>query len=62
MARLQVERETGVPAELTTEALLNCQIAENFLMPDTELILFSAILNDVNAKGGAGAGFSPIPG
>jgi hypothetical protein len=31
VARLQVERETGVPAELTTEALLNCQIAENFL-------------------------------
>jgi hypothetical protein len=24
--------------------------------------LFSAILNDVNAKGGPGAGFSPIPG
>jgi hypothetical protein len=23
--------------------------------------LFSAILNDVNAKGGPGAGFSPIP-
>ena len=34
----------------------------NLPMPETELILFSAILNDVNAKGGAGAGFSPIPG
>jgi hypothetical protein len=31
-------------------------------MPETELILFSAILSDVNAKGGLGAGFSPIPG
>ncbi|HEY6856521.1 MAG TPA: serine protease [Mycobacterium sp.] len=34
----------------------------NLPMPETELILFSAILNDINAKGGAGAGFSPIPG
>jgi hypothetical protein len=27
----------------------------------TGLTLFSAIMNDVNAKGGPGAGFSPIP-
>lgn len=27
----------------------------------THFVLFSAIMNDVNAKGGPGAGFSPIP-
>jgi hypothetical protein len=27
----------------------------------TDFALFSAIMNDVNAKGGTGAGFSPIP-
>jgi hypothetical protein len=27
----------------------------------TDLTKFSAILNDVNAKGGPGAGFTPIP-
>jgi hypothetical protein len=31
-------------------------------MPETELILFSAILNDVNTKGGPGAGFTPVRG
>jgi hypothetical protein len=30
-------------------------------MPESHLTLFSAILADVNAKGGPGAGFSPIP-
>jgi hypothetical protein len=30
------------------------------LHPRPEIVLFSAILNDVNAKGGPGAGFSPI--
>ncbi|MDT5086625.1 MAG: hypothetical protein QOJ61_3668 [Mycobacterium sp.] len=34
----------------------------NLPMPETELILFGAILSDVNAKGGPGAGFSPIHG
>jgi hypothetical protein len=34
----------------------------NLPMPTTQLILISAIMNDVNAKGGPGAGFSPIPG
>jgi hypothetical protein len=34
----------------------------NLPMPETEFILFSAILSDVNAKGGPGAGFSPSPG
>jgi hypothetical protein len=34
----------------------------NLPLPDTQLILFSAILGDVNAKGGLGAGFSPIKG
>jgi hypothetical protein len=29
--------------------------------PESFLTLFSAILNDVNAKGGPGAGFTPIP-
>jgi hypothetical protein len=29
--------------------------------PEATVVLFSAILNDVNAKGGPGAGFSPIP-
>jgi hypothetical protein len=29
--------------------------------PESHVVLFSAILNDVNAKGGPGAGFSPIP-
>ena len=29
--------------------------------PISNLVKFSAILNDVNAKGGPGAGFSPIP-
>ena len=33
----------------------------NLPLPDTQLILFSAIVNDVNAKGGPGAGFTPIP-
>jgi hypothetical protein len=32
----------------------------NLPLPDTQLILFSAIVNDVNAKGGPGAGFTPI--
>jgi hypothetical protein len=32
----------------------------NLPLPDTDLILFSAILSDVNAKGALGAGFSPI--
>jgi hypothetical protein len=32
----------------------------NLPLPDTQLILFSAILSDVNAKGALGAGFSPI--
>ncbi|WP_067971031.1 chymotrypsin family serine protease [Mycolicibacter icosiumassiliensis] len=31
------------------------------LIPESNLILFSAILDDVNAKGGPGAGFSPVP-
>jgi hypothetical protein len=31
------------------------------LLPESWLTLFSAILADVNAKGGPGAGFSPIP-
>jgi hypothetical protein len=31
----------------------------NLPLPDTQLILFSAILGDVNAKGAMGAGFSP---
>ena len=31
------------------------------MLTDIKLTLFSAILNDVNAKGGPGAGFSPIP-
>jgi hypothetical protein len=30
-------------------------------IPDTHFHKFSAIMNDVNAKGGPGAGFSPIP-
>ena len=30
-------------------------------IPDTHFHKFSAILNDLNAKGGPGAGFSPIP-
>jgi hypothetical protein len=30
-------------------------------VPETHLALFSAIMGDVNAKGGPGAGFSPIP-
>jgi hypothetical protein len=30
--------------------------------PESFLTLFSAVLNDVNAKGGPGAGFTPIPG
>jgi hypothetical protein len=34
----------------------------NLPMPETELILFSAILNDVNTKGGPGAGFTPVRG
>jgi hypothetical protein len=34
----------------------------NLPLPDTQLILFSAIVNDVNAKGILGAGFSPILG
>jgi hypothetical protein len=34
----------------------------NLPLPDTQLILFSAIVNDVNAKGVLGTGFSPIPG
>jgi len=34
----------------------------NIPLPDTQLILFSAIVDDVNAKGGPGAGFSPIRG
>jgi hypothetical protein len=29
--------------------------------PESFLTLFSAVLNDVNAKGGPGAGFTPIP-
>ena len=29
--------------------------------PEAYVVLFSAILGDVNAKGGPGAGFSPIP-
>jgi hypothetical protein len=29
--------------------------------PEAHVVLFSAILADVNAKGGPGAGFSPIP-
>jgi hypothetical protein len=29
--------------------------------PESFLTLFSAVLNDVNAKGGPGAGFAPIP-
>ncbi len=32
----------------------------NLPLPDTQLILFSAIINDANAKGGPGAGFTPI--
>jgi hypothetical protein len=31
------------------------------LMPESFLTLFSAILADVNAKGGPGAGFTPVP-
>jgi hypothetical protein len=31
------------------------------LMPESHVVLFSAILNDVNTKGVPGAGFSPIP-
>jgi hypothetical protein len=34
----------------------------NLPLPDTQLILFSAILGDVNAKGAMGAGFSPVRG
>jgi hypothetical protein len=34
----------------------------NLPMPDTQLILFSAILNDANATGGPGAGFTPVRG
>ena len=30
-------------------------------IPLTHMVKFSAILNDVNAKGGPGEGFSPIP-
>ena len=30
--------------------------------PESFLILSSAIMNDVNAKGGPGAGFTPVPG
>jgi hypothetical protein len=30
-------------------------------VPETHLALFSAIMGDVNAKGGPCAGFSPIP-
>jgi hypothetical protein len=33
----------------------------NLPMPETELILFGAILSDVNAKGGPGAGFHRYP-
>jgi hypothetical protein len=29
--------------------------------PEATVVLISAILNDVNAKGGPGAGFSPVP-
>lgn len=29
--------------------------------PEVDMVLFSVVLNDVNAKGGPGAGFSPVP-
>jgi hypothetical protein len=34
----------------------------NLPLPDTQLIVFSAILGDLNAKGALGAGFTPIRG
>jgi hypothetical protein len=39
-------------------AVVALVVSPGLLSPNT---LFSAILNDVNAKGAAGAGFTPIP-
>jgi len=34
----------------------------NLPIPETDMVKFSKILDDVNANGGPGAGFTPIPG
>jgi hypothetical protein len=43
----------------------NARLSVDYVVPGSDsrigFVLLSAILNDVNAKGGPGAGFSPIP-
>jgi hypothetical protein len=57
---------------VTSDGLLIGLVLDGFVVPPsgnglrqqvllTRLVLFSAILADVNAKGGPGAGFTPIP-
>jgi hypothetical protein len=44
----------------------NARLGVNYVVPQSDsrigFVLFSAIMNDVNAKGAPGAWFSPIPG
>lgn len=58
-------------APVTSDDLLIGLVHRGFILPgydiltypiaETKMILFSAILNDLNAKGGPGVGFTPIP-
>jgi hypothetical protein len=58
----------GAPLTVNDQLIGQTQNGTNIVEPalvrvimHTNFTLFSAILNDVNAKGGPGAGFSPIP-
>ncbi len=55
---------------VTIDGLLVGLLYDGILLPpvrfsgpgsNVRMVKFSAVLNDVNAKGGPGAGFTPIP-